>query len=158
MKPMSENEFEWAWFAGFFDGEGCLGASCNDKRKAKNGFIKHEVNIRLDVSQVDRAPLDKIQVMTGCGTVSPKPLSKKFKARQSFAWRLSGATKIRKILLKILPYAIVKRPQIITTLELLDTFRSAGGHCNIPTDTIQHRRKLVAKIKKLKQTRICDLN
>ena len=141
---------EKAWLAGFFDGEGCITTYYHDKRVNKDGSPRRELDVRLDISQVDRTPLDRIASMTGVGTVKLKPRSKKFKAQQGHAWILNGAHQIRAVLEEILPFTIVKTPQIHVALELLATYQHRGRR-KMPDGVMDNRLVLASKLKVLKR-------
>jgi hypothetical protein len=143
-------DVEKAWLAGFFDGEGCITTYYHDKRLNKDGSPRRELDVRLDISQVDRTPLDRIVFLTGVGKVKPKPRSKIFKAQQGYAWILNGASQIRVVLEEILPFTIVKTSQIRVALELLATYQHRGRR-KMPDGVMDNRLVLASQLKVLKR-------
>lgn len=62
------NELEWAWAAGFFDGEGHI--SCRD-RSGNSHLAKYRSprTLALCISQHDREVLDRFKTIAQCGKV-----------------------------------------------------------------------------------------
>jgi hypothetical protein len=88
---------DWAWLAGFIDGEGCLSVH---RRGGRNGDV---MGLRFMVAQSDRRPLERVQQIIGGGSIiplGPNPLSK----RQRWMWYLSRRADIDAVLARIWPY------------------------------------------------------
>ncbi|PYS90446.1 MAG: hypothetical protein DMF62_04605 [Acidobacteria bacterium] len=91
------SETDYAWLAGFIDGEGCF-------RWAKGG--RGVGSIRLTVGQKHREVLDKIARIAECGHVNGPYIS-----GNKYMWSISAA-QLRNLMPKIWPYlGIVKKRQ-----------------------------------------------
>ena len=90
-------EVQAAWFAGVFDGEGCVGWP--------RRTVIHSVS--LAVSNTNKPLIDKINEVTGTGRVIP---GKRRSNRHSPHWKWACyGDNARSILRQILPWLIVKR-------------------------------------------------
>lgn len=96
-KARQMSEIECAWFAGFFDGEGCVGWP---RRHLVTSF-------RLMISNTNREVLDRILLITGTGSIKER-----FRRSQghspAWAWTCNGDN-ARAILSQIFQHLIVKR-------------------------------------------------
>lgn len=90
-----------AWFAGFFDGEGCVQVA-----RAGRGDRVHV--LRVSVTQVARAPIDRLAAAFG-GLVYPKP-SRRPRDRHQWGWETRSWAAVR-FLDALLPYLTVKRQE-----------------------------------------------
>jgi len=113
-KPASEkmmiSETDKAWFAGFFDGEGCILINytrCRDKY-----FLE------LAVGNTFLSSLKKCLTIWNCGHIDERTsLSRVHKKWNTYyVWRVSHI-KARDILRAILPYLIVKRQEAEVALQ-----------------------------------------
>jgi hypothetical protein len=160
---MSGNDLDWAWMAGFFDGEGCIRVNeYQRKSKAKGGGpTRYQVTLVMHIVQVDRAPLDRVLRITGTGTVKPRKKWKKWKKnwQDSYEWIAGGSLQIKPVLEKLRSLCVLKSPQIDAALELLNSYgtRGCNGNQRLASTAIEERKLIVDRIKKLKKTRICDL-
>lgn len=96
-------EVEYAWVAGFFDGEGSTTA-----RKIKDG----QYQISLQIQQKGREPLDKVKAILG-GEVYIS------KARPGiFKWSIQKRALVNDALNKLWPYLTeVKKTQAIAAMD-----------------------------------------
>lgn len=96
--------WEIAYIAGFFDGEGCI-------------YAHPSANyIQIEIAQVDRRPLDFVQER-----YKGRIRLNKTRGHPIHKW-MCPATHIEQFLKDILPYSIVKKSQIELALE----FRKLG--------------------------------
>ena len=127
------NREEWAYFAGFFDGEGCISVMYSSKR-----IMNPAISLR--VTQVDRTPLDWIQKRLG-GSVKPN-------YRSDFEepihiWTCSRRLLVMDILRQVYPFLIVKKAQANLAYQLLQLY---GGDSRI--------EGLIDKLHGLKRKRV----
>jgi len=59
------NERDWAWIAGFFEGEGSCGCYFSERRKGP------VYKLQASISQKERQVLDHIKSLVGIGSVAP---------------------------------------------------------------------------------------
>lgn len=96
---MSTN-VDYAWAAGFWDGEGCV--SLTYRQFSKN--TPKIPRIVVQVAQVDRRVLDRLQNILGYGNVIG-PYSPRTKNSQPYyVWRVEGVPNLSKIREKLSPY------------------------------------------------------
>lgn len=88
---------EWAWLAGFFDGEGCIQILQN-----RSGSYL----VRLSLSQRDPEPIDKIHQMVG-------GLRYRCQVPRGMRhdWVMVKYSDVIRVLLGMAPYLVVKRTQ-----------------------------------------------
>lgn len=96
-------ETDLAWAAGFIDGEGSVGIYGKSDR-------------RIGASQSMREPLDKLASMFGGNVKEDRRREGHLGSKKMWKWEAYG-DKARDAALLLIPYAMVKRPQ----LELLST-------------------------------------
>jgi len=102
MKSLSDTE--WAYLAGFFDGEGCVSGF-------KRGYP------RITITQKDPRPLMWIQSLCG-GTLDQAQRSGCF-GGGVYRWRLFAGKSVALFIEGVLPYTIVKRDDLRKALEWL---------------------------------------
>jgi hypothetical protein len=95
----SLNAHFFAYFAGFFDGEGSVCVSLGSKGS---------LQAKLSVSQVDRAPLDLLMDEYG-GSISVSTASKGNRKRV-YVWQVTKGSE--RFARDILPYTLVKTRQL----------------------------------------------
>jgi hypothetical protein len=123
---------ELAWFAGFFDGEGCVRI-----QKQPNGRYAPSYTLTVSVTNTDHATLNKFQTAFG-GTIGDKrTTSNKAWWTQAWAWRLNGIAAMR-FLECIRPYAVLKRPEIAIGLEFVAGVNPANSR-PVPTSEVARR-------------------
>lgn len=79
-----------AWVAGFFEGEG-------------NISFGQRGGVKLNVQQVNREPLDKLQSIFG-GSIRGPIVPKNTKAQPYFSWNLSSNDEVNSFVWKIAPW------------------------------------------------------
>src|SRR3990167_3049801 len=88
---------DWSWFAGFFDGEGCVTFSrCGDRNP----------NVRLVISQIDDIPLRWIQYTFGVGKISKR------NDRGSYTFYVSRRLEVFWVLENLLPRLKLPKRQV----------------------------------------------
>jgi len=139
------NETDYAWAAGFIDGEGAVGIEKTGypMRSGRTSFTG-----RVVATQIVRAPLDKLQQLFG-GTI--------YRVRNQYgtywAWRTRGDGTER-CLRAVLPYLMVKRQQVECVLAFKATVdqhdRGRGNYYGrVSDETYSKRLALYATCKAL---------
>ena len=98
---------DFAWAAGFLDGEGYFQGMRGSGRCA-NGF-----RLAITASQVGRrAPIDRLQeILGGHAYVIGQATSGRGARAETYKWALQNAVGIREALPLIIPYLVVKRKE-----------------------------------------------
>ena len=123
------NAVDIAWLAGLFEGEGNISI-------AKNG------GTRLTIRMCDRDVIDRVNEMFPCTNIQvvvPKPVRASFNQPQTqYAWRISNPTKVREILLLLLPWFGERRAaKACEVLAHLDSRPGIGGRNRLKTHCAQ---------------------
>ena len=143
---MHINSNDYAWIAGFFDGEGCLSMSFSPTATSYQNRGQHRLTISL--TQNDRAPLDWVSSIFG-GRV------RAYSGRKSHQWHLTGLDKQRAFLYAVLPYLRVKKRQAELAIEFLGTVTSNHGRIGKPLrltdEIILQRERIVGDAIELKK-------
>ena len=100
------DEYRKAYFAGFFDGEGCI------------SLVRGGPTIAVAVVQVDRAPLDLLSSTYG-GKVNLHGKPAKESHQQAYRWQVYGS-RARVFLEDVRPYLIVKAEKTDEALAMRD--------------------------------------
>jgi hypothetical protein len=134
-----------AWAAGFFDGEGCVSIW----RRNTGGKVYY--SMKLDMYQVDKAPLDIFVLLFG-GTVRPRPRppSLNTNSRDGWVWSQSGhgAAETLKIML---PHMVCKRAQAEIAIEFQRLKGRTGPNPYAdPTAHFEKEREQFEHVKRLK--------
>ena len=124
-----------AYIAGFFDGEGCI--CCADMQGVPR--------LRVTLVQQNPEALYKITKLLGCGNVHYKHTQHCY-GHPSYVWCLYGKTNLLWFIKLILPYAIVKQPQLELGIELLNTYGKGPGY-PLTKAIIRTRQKLAKKLR-----------
>jgi hypothetical protein len=127
-----------AYFAGLFDGEGCVSVT---EVKSKPGGRSPTFQTLAQVSMTDRRALHFLLDSFG-GSLH---LINKEGARPVWVW--SVYQKTAKLFLEaILPYLIVKKLQADLLIELENGILGRGVHRRLTDDEVKRRRKIKDKI------------
>jgi len=111
-QPAGLTVAEWAWIAGFFDGEGCVRITLENVQKRKS---RHSL-LYASISNTDRRPLDWIKDQCG-GYLHPVG------SRLKVCWQLElGSARAERFLRAIRPYLQVKDMQVDIALKFRETF------------------------------------
>ena len=132
------------WAAGFIDGEGFVGIS---RGTSRNGRPCHQPMV--DVTQArQRAPLDLLVGLFG-GRVRLQKTS----CGPAFNWRVT-TEQARLVLLAVLPYLVVKRPQADLLLQYSETLWVRGGKFrHVPEDVMAQREAIYQQLRRLNARR-----
>ena len=110
------SDAERAWMAGFFDGEGSVGLY----RKLKNGMF-YAVTTRINVSQTDRAALDKFyDVFGGALTLIDRPDRAVTKHTQYWTWSCDSTANANLFLQTVRPFLHVKGEEADIVMQFID--------------------------------------
>jgi hypothetical protein len=101
-KARKMTKLEAVYFAGLFDGEGCI----LNSHKAQNQFC-----LRITVAMCNEEVINHIRTITGCGTINRRRVYKPHH-NSPYVWQCHGMN-AAKILEQILPWLIVKREKAI---------------------------------------------
>lgn len=110
---------DFAWAAGFIDGEGYVHLQPVHKRRS-DGYTNRKP--RIEVAQVDPIALLKLQRILGGSVIQ---MSARNGRKQSFRWDLTGV-KVAPALEALLPYLTVKKTQALLLLEYASLMRVKG--------------------------------
>ncbi|KKN40180.1 hypothetical protein LCGC14_0736120 [marine sediment metagenome] len=145
---------EWAWAAGFFDGEGCIRAAVIDSRervipvKAHNKGIKY--TLAIAISNTDKSSLDKFRDIVQQSTVLG-PYCRP-NCKPVFYFGLSSHAKVIRILQHMLPYLTVKREQAEVALEWpLKPKEDTRSWRKLPLHLKAKRVEIARRLKELKR-------
>jgi hypothetical protein len=124
-----------AYCAGFFDGEGSIGAY------TAGGAPRLQVMLPQRIEE----PLKVFRDIWG-GRIKP-PIGK----HVCFHWTLYSSPKIRYMLTDILPWLVIKYDQAILGIEFANLMLpSTGGSTKIPTENFRRRLEIVDEFRALK--------
>lgn len=104
-------ETDIAYFAGFFDGEGCTNYYV---RKATNG--KEYFILTVRIFNTNKEPLLKCKEVFGYGSISTHNRYNKPKYQTCYNWNCSGKN-AKHFLETVLPYLTVKKEHVKILLE-----------------------------------------
>ena len=105
-------ETDKAWFAGFFDGEGCVNLQCQ-KVRGKKYYL-----IRLQITQTHEDVLKHVANITGVNRLLKMPRYGKNQA-DAFKWD-ADMKDAKRILQEILPYLHRKKEVAALALEYIE--------------------------------------
>lgn len=138
-------EFEKAYLAGFFDGEGCI--SISKHHKARNNTHGHCYGISISVSNTFKSVMIWLAQVTKSQCYIRQLRTKERKHRKIiWEWRCF-ANGARLFLENLLPYLKVKRKQAELVLEFLQ-YKGKQGR-RVSNIEFQRRTNLYNKIKAL---------
>jgi hypothetical protein len=102
---------DWAYLAGFIDGEGCIGSS-----RSRDRWYP-----RLTITQADQMFLLELYKLFGVGRFTyRKPTVKNKATGFSGQWSIRSSPSIKWILEGVLPYLRLKKTQAEVALRLLE--------------------------------------
>ena len=118
-----------AWFAGLFEGEGCI-------EIAKNG------GVRLTIRMTDRDIIERVNDLFPCSKitqVTPKPARPEHnQPKTQYCWRISRPEQVEEVLDLIFPLlGKRRRAKAIELLTHLKTRPGIGGHLRAKTHCAQ---------------------
>lgn len=128
------SETQAAYFAGLFDGEGCVMIHVRDR----------VTSLTLTVTNSDLRPLTRLKLIYG-GSIWPMPQVEG--RRPVWAWRISGRKSLA-FVHDILPYTIIKSEQLQLFFECAATLKSG----KVMTDELlAYRQGVASQIKDLRR-------
>ena len=94
-----KKEYIYAYIAGIFDGEGCVGIFGKKKKEHQLMIVSTDINL-----------IKFVQKEMNCGWITQHktPLNKPH-YKQRYDFRLAGRIKIKKFLMPLYPYLIIKK-------------------------------------------------
>lgn len=114
---MISNNHHIAWAAGFFDGEGHIGA-VKDNRRGGTYAVSMCV-VQAGATNIPPDTLLRFQNIAGCGTIAKRSASGRLGHRQQWVWRVSRVPEIREFAGRLFPYlGTAKADQISMALAL----------------------------------------
>lgn len=138
-----------AYFAGFVDGEGCIGLY----GRKKNGKKIRSHSLVVRITNTNPLPLRRGQKIFG-GIVKPVKYFAIHFPTKKIVWKWNISGKMAEFFLgKIVDYLIIKKQEALLALEFRKTILKTGKQKNreVVTDELWSRReKLAEEIKELK--------
>jgi hypothetical protein len=102
-----------AWAAGFWDGEGHVGARGNGRSGGRQ--------IKAMITQKDRRVLEHFQEITGLGKIYPR------RVQDQWSWNLARVIKVRELARLLWPWlGEIKRDQFIYAFGAYELLRPLG--------------------------------
>lgn len=115
---MSEpQDTDWAYAAGFVDGEGCIAVV----RSFVPSSDRYVYGVHVVVANRDREVLDWMQTTWGGWVVAVS--QRQGRARNSFTWRCPTGLSGKPFLVGIQPWLRIKRPQCENALAMIDVLQ-----------------------------------
>jgi len=127
-----------AYFAGFFDGEGCIAVGKTGRRKSQFGFA-------MQVGQTKTEVLELLQRYFGGRLFRSAKTG--FQLKPFYTWTVCG-NNAEHFLRSILPYLVTKKEEAELALEYRKTMGCQGR--KLPEEVIETRHRLVAQIRAIR--------
>jgi hypothetical protein len=108
-----------SYLAGVFDGEGCVAIGKTPPRR--DGW-SHQYRVQLRVAMTDGVVPLLFQNVFGGGLTKHEIRESR---KQQFTWEMTGHRCLA-VLKELLPYSLIKRPQIEVAIHFLDHTSKAG--------------------------------
>ena len=140
-------ETDYAWAAGFLDGEGCFQAV---KRRSGPG---HTYNPSLSASQACRQPLERLQEIFGGAICESKTRLRPGESR-IWLWQVFSAEALREILPKLIPYMTVKQKEATLLLALCNLIGPKFSRHITPINKARRRQLAVRLVDTRKQRKL----
>ena len=127
----SLKETDWAWLAGFLDGEGHLsirrGIAKNNNKNQRTTSKKEWVwySTRISVSNIDLPSMKKAALMLN-GNMIKQPM-KKHNLVPIYTIEIGARLKILKVLKKLIPHLITKKEPAKLMLEFVEVPHKYGS-------------------------------
>ena len=137
---MNLTETEKAYIAGLFDGEGSIGYYQRGDGKFIPDMRITNTDFNLKQWLEKRLPFGSYKVYKRAGR------------KVNWEWEIRGKALIADVCHLILPFLVVKKPQVCLLLDLLDAEQEAGCKAGIktPDNIYQLRVDVIQKLKDLK--------
>lgn len=100
---MSSSE-EWAWAAGFFDGEGCVSVK-RQKQKTRAGTFVYSYPV-VQMTSTDRSLLERFQRIVGAGKIVDNPHRARDGYERKMRWHFSiyRRTEVERVINSLAPW------------------------------------------------------
>ncbi len=145
----SQNDIgNYAWAAGFIDGEGCIHIA---KRKPQSKGKSIDYDLTLKISNQNLESLKRISEIFDCGNVlkvSGKGATYKYK-RQMFQWQCYSQ-EAGNVLKKILPFLTIKKQEAKLAIEFLDIKKKTTNYHGLSNETLKLRDSYYLKMREFK--------
>lgn len=137
-----------AYFAGLFDGEGCIQIS---RSLVKRGLKNPVYQIRAEIGMIHREVLDEISAFYGPGSVYGPYMGKK-SLSPWFRWSIGGR-RVELVLRRFLPFSRIKRAEIEVALAFQEHVRTTphGGRHQVTEASLRYREECRLKLQALKR-------
>lgn len=134
------------YWAGLFDGEGCVYISKNNRTNSVRGQFQVCVEVRMTSEEPIRLLKDEFG-----GTVCVKPAKPDKNWRESFSWAVRSL-KAKTFLERIRPFTVVKSKQIDLAIEFQEivSSRNHTGRISLSDEEYALRLKYYEELKHLK--------
>lgn len=118
---MDNLETDWAYLAGLIDGEGCIVIGKSGQNKSHDGIpgsIHYSVRIRIGNTKC--LMLEWIIVTIGLGRISKTVRHyENINYSDLYEWAVAKQSDVETILLHVMPYLTIKRPQAEIALKYI---------------------------------------
>ena len=123
---------DYAWAAGFWDGEGCVSLTFRQFSDSTPAIPR----IVVQVAQVDRRVLDKFKNIVDYGNVLGPYAPRTKNSQPYYVWRVEGVPHLKTIRDHLAPFlSVVKLEQIDSALEARLNWEQ-NAHCHTHGDKI----------------------
>lgn len=147
---MSKKRHLLSYLAGVFDGEGCVAIA---KGRPKKEGWSPQYRVQLRVAMTDGViPLLFRNVFGGGLTKRKVRVSRK----QQFTWEMTGH-RCLVVLKELLPYSLIKRPQIEVAIHFLENTSKSGLGCLLSDEELALREVDYILCKNLKKEPIAPV-
>lgn len=132
------NETDYAWAAGFLDGEGTFGLYTN-KGKSLHPSTRRAI---VCASQSDEIPILRLEELFGGLTRKVNTLTQF--GTQLYRWEVTSGPTVVYAIKCILPYLILKRKEAESVLEYAKTIGTFKRGIKPPKEFLDYRFNLIA--------------
>lgn len=140
-------EQNWPYLAGLIDGEGCLSAWKYWNANRTDCAPYSQYSCRVSITNTSLVLMKWLIQHFGGGFLCKREATDKHKA--SYEWRPKGQTNVKRLLLAIAPYLVIKKKQASLLLEfielghnpsrrneIVDLLRTLNRKGTVETDTL----------------------
>lgn len=140
---------DWAYLAGFFDGEGCVAIIETQRKRSRlsNRASYPYYQIRMVITNTDYLLLESLQQQFG-GSIHIHCQTGERTSKQ-FQWMLDSRRKSEPVLRGMLPYLRYKNREVELALEFLCGVKPNNGGLILTPKEVERRQRIVRKIRSL---------
>ncbi|MFH1667867.1 MAG: LAGLIDADG family homing endonuclease [Candidatus Komeilibacteria bacterium] len=151
----NSKDTDWAWIAGFLDGDGCFTCSVLEMVSKKNGLHSITIGPRVMASQQEkwRHVLDHLVELTGCGKVYTKhEKSNRLNSSIQCMWTVGKFKEIEFVCKNILPFIYHKKRQCKILMRLVQermkdkSDLNRFNHDRVPKEATKRSAKLALSL------------